>query len=89
MAHGAAWFCSGPSHDQVKEYRYVGAEVVDEEGEPFEELYSKLVEENMWTAGSIHVLAGRDSSTAACYIITVYEPYSTIWEDDFKKRRQT
>lgn len=37
----------------------------------------------------IHVLMGRDSSTVTCYIITVYEPDLKIWEDDFKKRRQT
>lgn len=36
----------------------------------------------------IHVLVGRDSSTATCYIITVYEPDPLIWENDFKKRRQ-
>jgi len=36
----------------------------------------------------IHVLAGKDSSTATCYIITVYEPDPFIWEDDFKRRRQ-
>lgn len=36
----------------------------------------------------IHVLVGRDSSTAICYIITVYEPDPMIWEYNFKKRRQ-
>lgn len=35
----------------------------------------------------IHVLVGKDPSTAICYIITVYEPDITIWEDDFKRRR--
>ena len=45
-------FAAVASLDQVREYgyalspgRYVGAEVNDEEGEPFEELYPKLVEE--------------------------------------------
>jgi len=36
----------------------------------------------------IHVLVGRDSSMAICYIITVYEPDPMIWEDNFKNRRQ-
>jgi hypothetical protein len=36
----------------------------------------------------IHVLTGRDFSTATCYIITVYEPDPLIWEDNFKRRRQ-
>ncbi|MFO7729642.1 MAG: DUF4258 domain-containing protein [Spirochaetia bacterium] len=36
----------------------------------------------------IHVLVGRDSSTAKCYVITVYEPDPVIWEDDYKRRRK-
>lgn len=33
----------------------------------------------------IHVVASKDNGV--CYIITVYQPDPTIWEDDFKTKR--
>lgn len=34
----------------------------------------------------IHVVVSRDISTGCCYVITAYEPDSSLWESDFKTK---
>ena len=36
----------------------------------------------------IHVLVARDLVTGTCYVVTVYEPKPTMWNNDFKTRRK-
>jgi len=35
----------------------------------------------------LHVLTALDNRESNCYIITVYEPDTKIWQKDFKTRR--
>lgn len=35
----------------------------------------------------LHAVVGVDRATGTCYVITVYEPESALWEADFKTRR--
>ncbi|MFN0174873.1 MAG: DUF4258 domain-containing protein [Saprospiraceae bacterium] len=34
----------------------------------------------------IHVVVSQDSSTWVCYVITAYEPDSSLWKSDFKSK---
>ena len=35
----------------------------------------------------LHAVVARDPVAGDCYIVTVYMPDTTIWSDDFRKRR--
>jgi hypothetical protein len=35
-----------------------------------------------------HVVVARDSKSGRCFVVTAYQPDPTLWEDDFRKRRQ-
>jgi len=38
-------------------------------------------------ARPIHVVESKDQENKICHVITVYEPDSNIWNDDYKTRR--
>jgi hypothetical protein len=37
----------------------------------------------------VHVVAAVDKKTDNCYVITVYIPDASIWNDDFRTRRSS
>ena len=36
----------------------------------------------------LHVIVAEDAEDSALIVITVYEPNTTLWEEDFRRRRQ-
>lgn len=37
----------------------------------------------------VHVVVAWDSDARRCHVVTVYEPTSELWGDDFKTRRRS
>jgi hypothetical protein len=37
----------------------------------------------------IHIVVARDSETSACYVVTVYVPDPTLWNETFTERKRT
>ena len=35
----------------------------------------------------VYVVVARNEETEDCYVVTVYVPDPTLWEDDFRSRR--
>ena len=34
----------------------------------------------------LHLLVAKDSETGNCILVTIYEPYKTIWSNDYKMK---
>lgn len=40
------------------------------------------------TGEPLHVVVARDAASGECFVVTVYQPRSDLWSDDFRTRRR-
>jgi len=53
---------------------------------PDDKPYPSFVKLGFLDSGPIHVVAAFDEKTKTCYVITVYNPETQLWDSEFKKR---
>lgn len=53
---------------------------------PFDTPYPSMLKLHFVNTRPIHVVVSQDISTGICFVITAYEPDSSLWKPDFKSK---